>query len=68
MTPTLQKQKALIDGGFTEQEISDWQVEQRRALGDAGFNQAEIDTEFGEQVEYSHGLGLEVASHLRELQ
>ncbi len=48
MTPTLQKQKALIDGGFTEQEISDWQVEQRRALGDAGFNQAEIDTEFGE--------------------
>jgi hypothetical protein len=48
MTPTLQKQKALIDGGFTEQEISDWQVEQRRALGDAGFSQAEIDTEFGE--------------------
>ena len=48
MTPTLQKQKALLDGGFTEQEISDWQVEQRRALGDAGFNQAEIDTEFGE--------------------
>jgi hypothetical protein len=48
MTPTLQKQKALIDGGFTEQEIADWQVEQRRALGDAGFNQAEIDTEFGE--------------------
>ena len=48
MTPTLQKQKALIDGGFTEQEIADWQVEQRRALSDAGFNQAEIDTEFGE--------------------
>ena len=48
MTPTLQKQKALIDGGFTEQEIADWQVEQRRALGDAGFSQAEIDTEFGE--------------------
>jgi hypothetical protein len=46
--PDLTKQKALIDGGFTEQEISDWQVEQRRALGDAGFNQAEIDTEFGE--------------------
>lgn len=48
MTPTLQKQKALIDGGFNEQEIAAWQVQQRQALSDAGFNQAEIDTEFGE--------------------
>ena len=48
MTPTLQKQKALIDGGFNEQEIAAWQVQQRQALSDAGFNQAEIDTEFGD--------------------
>ena len=35
MTPTLQKQKALIDGGFTEQEIADWQVEQRLGAASA---------------------------------
>ena len=47
MTETLKKQKALIDGGFSDEEISQWQAEQRKVLSDAGFNQAEIDTEFG---------------------
>jgi len=47
MTETLKKQKALIDGGFSDEEISQWQAEQRKILSDAGFNQAEIDTEFG---------------------
>ena len=47
MTKTLAKQKALIDGGFSDEEIGQWQAEQRKALSDAGFNQAEIDTEFG---------------------
>jgi hypothetical protein len=47
MTKTLAKQKALIDGGFSDEEISQWQAEQRKVLSDAGFNQAEIDTEFG---------------------
>ena len=47
MTETLKKQKALIDGGFSDEEITQWQAEQRKALSDAGFNQAEIDTEFG---------------------
>ena len=47
MTETLKKQKALIDGGFSDEEITQWQADQRKALSDAGFNQAEIDTEFG---------------------
>jgi len=47
MNETLQKQKALIDAGYSDEEISQWQAEQRQALSDAGFNQAEIDTEFG---------------------
>jgi len=47
MTETLKKQKALIDGGFSDEEIGQWQAEQRKALSDAGFNKAEIDTEFG---------------------
>jgi len=47
MNETLQKQKALIGAGYSDEEISQWQAEQRQALSDAGFNQAEIDTEFG---------------------
>ena len=47
MTETLKRQKALIDAGFSDEEIGQWQAEQRKALSDAGFNQAEIDTEFG---------------------
>ena len=48
MTDTLNKQNALIDGGFNEQVIAACQVQHGQALSDAGFNQAEIDTEFGE--------------------
>lgn len=47
MTETMKNQKALIDGGFTDTEIAEWQGQQRQALSEAGFNQAEIDTEFG---------------------
>ena len=47
MTETMKNQKALIDGGFTDTEIAEWQGQQRQALAEAGFNQAEIDTEFG---------------------
>lgn len=47
MTETMKQQRALMDAGFSDDEIVQWQADQRKILTDAGFNQAQIDTEFG---------------------
>lgn len=40
--------KELQNAGFTDEEISQWAIGQRKQLQEAGFSDAEIDTYFGQ--------------------
>lgn len=64
MAPGMEKENALRDGGFSDQEIDNWKSETAQHLQDGGFSAQEIRDYFGQKTPNMAAAKAEVKKNL----